>query len=83
MKRIVQTLVLTAFLAGTQSAWSIVRDRHEWMPKALVESPYPADAEASFTLAPFDTYADQHKGDRELETGDPFPANVAGIVIGD
>ena len=47
MKRIIQTLVLTAFIAATQSAWSIVRDRHDWMPKPQVESPFPADAEAS------------------------------------
>jgi hypothetical protein len=83
MKRIVQALALTALIAGTQSAWSIVRDRHEWMPKPQVVSPYPADAEASFTLVPFDTYADRHEGDRELQTGDPFPGNLAGIVIDD
>jgi hypothetical protein len=83
MKRIIQTLFLTALIAGTQNAWSIVRDKHDWMPKVLVESPYPADAEASFTLAPFDSYADRHERDRELQTGAPFPVNIAGIVIGD
>ena len=83
MKRIIQTLVLTAFMAGTQSAWSIVRDRHEWMPNLQVESTYPADAEASFNLAPFDTYADQHESDRELQMGDPFPVNLAGSAIDD
>jgi hypothetical protein len=70
-------------MAGTQDAWSIVRDRHDCMPKVLVESPYPADAEASFTLAPFESYVHRHEGNRELQTGDTFPVNIGGIVIGD
>jgi hypothetical protein len=83
MKRIFQTLVLAALVASTQSAWSIVRDRHDWLPAPQVETPYPADAEASFNLPPLDTYADQHKGDKQQQPGDPFPVNLAGVMIDD
>ncbi|HEV7802021.1 MAG TPA: hypothetical protein VGP15_13175 [Burkholderiales bacterium] len=81
MKRILQTLLLAAMFVATQSAWSIVRDRHDWLPQ--VESPYPMDAEASFNLPALGTYADRHEGDKQNQQGDPFPANMAGIVIGD
>jgi hypothetical protein len=79
MKPIIHMLFLTALIASTQSAWSIVRERYEWMPSPQVESPFPADAEGGFNLPPLDSYADRHKDDTELQTGDAFPANFAGI----
>jgi hypothetical protein len=83
MKRIIKAVVVTALIASTQSAWSIVRDRHEWLPSPQVEAPFPADAEASYNLPALDTYSDKHKGDREQQTGDPFPLNLAGVMIDD
>ena len=81
MKRILQTLAVAVLLTGAQSAWSIVRDRHEWIASPLVESPYPADAEASFALPPFGSYVDEHKGGRQELMGDPFPFNLGGVMI--
>ena len=66
MKRIIHVLFLAAVIVSTQSAWSSVRDRYEWLPSPEVESPFPADAEGGFQSAALDTYADQHKGDNEL-----------------
>jgi hypothetical protein len=59
MKPIIHTLFLTALIASTQSAWSIVRERYEWMPSPQVESPFPADAEGGFNLPPLDSDAQQ------------------------
>jgi hypothetical protein len=83
MKRIIHMLFLTALMVATQSAWSIVHDRYGWMPSPQVETPFPADAEGGFNLPPLDTYADQDKVNKELQTGNPFPANLAGVTIDD
>jgi hypothetical protein len=50
MKRIIHMLFLTALIVPTQSAWSIVRDQHAWLPSPEVESPFPADADGTFSL---------------------------------
>ena len=42
---------------------------------------FPADAEASYNLPAIESYSDQHQSDREQQTGDPFPVNLAGVMI--
>lgn len=81
MKRIIKAVVVMGLIVSTQSAWSIVRDRHEWLPNPQVETPFPADAEASYSLPAIDSYSDRHQGDREQQTGDAFPVNLAGVMI--
>jgi hypothetical protein len=51
MKRIIHLLFLAAVIASTQSAWSSVRERLEWLPSPEVESPFPADAEGGLQSA--------------------------------
>ena len=81
MKRIIKAVVVMGLIVSTQSAWSIVRDRHEWLPNPQVETPFPADAEASYNLPALDSYSDHHKSDKEHQMGDPFPVNLAGVMI--
>ena len=73
MKRKAQLLVLSVLMFGVQSVAS-----------ASTESPYPADAEASYDLPALETHADRQArmgdspgswgvGKREVQPHDPFP----------
>lgn len=80
MRNIIRTLVLVAaFVAGAESAPA--RDRHDWTSGPLVESPFPADAEASLALPPLGSRVEDHKPNREERTGEPFPHNLAGVLL--
>ena len=61
MKRIIGMLMLATLLSGAQSAWSIVRERHDRVPRPVVESPFPDDAESTFAPRPFGSYPDDDK----------------------
>ena len=81
MKRMLQVLAVTALLFGTQSAWSIVKQGHDWLPQA--GSVFPADAEANFSLPALATYSDRYEGEQRDQAGDAFPVNLAGVMIDD
>ena len=81
MKRMLQVLAVAALLFGTQSAWSIVKQGHDWLPKA--DSVFPADAEANFNLPALATYSDRYPAAQPDQAGDAFPVNLAGVRIDD
>ena len=81
MTHIIRTLLVAALLSAAQSAWSIARDRPEGTSGPLVESPFPADAEASSPRPPLGSHADGHKPNGDEHTAEPFPRDVAGVLM--
>jgi hypothetical protein len=69
MKRTIQLSLLTAAIAVSQCAWS-----------AMTIAAYPADAEASYELAPRVTFADLHKSDQGSQMSASFPLSFVMMI---